>query len=51
MGQKTVTEVIRYPTDYPGIPKEKNKNINQRCILFNEIIERIFSRFGIILQR
>ncbi len=51
LGQKTVTEVIRYPTDYPGIPKEKNKNINQRWILFNEIVVRIFSRIGINLQR
>jgi hypothetical protein len=51
IGQKTVTDIIRYPTDYPGIPKEKNKNINQRWILFNEIVVRIFSRFGINLQR
>jgi len=51
LGQKTVTEVIRYPTDYPGIPKEKNKNIYQRWILFNEIVDRVFNRIGIILQR
>ena len=35
---KMVTEAIRYPTDYSGIPEIKSKSINQKGMNLNEFI-------------
>ena len=45
--QKSVTEVFRYPTDYPGLPEIKSKHVNEIWISLNEF----FNRINILLQR
>ena len=45
--QKSVTEAIRYPTDFPGIPEVKSRSINHIGTVLNELI----NLFKIILQR
>jgi len=45
--RKIVTEAIKYPTDYPGLPEIKSKSVNERWISLNEL----FNRINILLQR
>jgi hypothetical protein len=38
---KDVSEAFRYPSDYPGIPKVKNKSINELLDILNELFNKI----------
>ena len=39
--QKSVTEAIRYPTDYPGIPEIESKRVYKRWTSLSELFNRI----------
>jgi hypothetical protein len=51
LGSKMVTEAIRYPTDYPGIPETLSINVNPRWLFFNNffIILRDILQKGICI--